>query len=179
MGLGGLIVVRESRVYPLIRRAFEVLTVGGLSAQQYGSGPAGARCGDTAMGLDVAKQLVEAAMRLPVQQHLAVMCVVFTDDIRRGEACWREIGYFVEAEIGPTKCRWGRFGVEYFTRYWMRRDGSFREFEAICEDADWQAVRRWYLRTVDAVMTRWCVMAESELERLCDRLVPKVVEFCA
>lgn len=171
--------VRESRVYPLIRRAFEVLTVGGLSAQQYGSGPAGARCGDTGMGLDVAKQLVEAAMRLPVQQHLAVMCVVFADDIRRGEACWREIGYFVEAEIGPTKCRWGRFGVEYFTRYWMRRDGSFREFAAICEDADWQAVRRWYLHTVNAVMTRWCVMAESELERLCDRLVPKVVEFCA
>ncbi len=173
--------MRNSRIYPLLLRSWEVVQTGGVRATGFEPRrPGGAGRADAAVDYDTAMRLIRPFMALPPSWREPVRCLALggVHDIHR----WaKRLEQLVESRIVHPRPDWVLFGVEYGVWWWLEREARLpvpkgarrncREFGDLVGISH-ESARQWWHANVAGVLDGWCAAAEGELEPLCNKLFP-------
>ncbi|MBN3004501.1 hypothetical protein JW897_12220 [Chromobacterium alkanivorans] len=163
----------DSDVVSAVAKAMEVLSADGAKALDYsadGKGWSDLTGNDNLAALS----LWEAVIRLPAEQHLALMWKVLRDNPRMGEATLDDLTCFVAHHITDGN-KFGREGLRYWVRHWARRDGSSREAAMLYGQAH-VSHQRYYRERVCPCLDGWFVAAKGALESLVAQLYQNFLE---
>ncbi|MBN3003368.1 hypothetical protein JW897_06410 [Chromobacterium alkanivorans] len=155
-------------VVKVVMKAMELVSAeGSAKAVNHGRVPgASTFIGAELLDFVSARRLLDAAMRLPAEQYLALMWQVLKNDPRQGWLVCQDLAAFVANNLGPADGnRFGREGLLYWVRHWARKDGSCRE-AAHMYGASYGTHHVFYVEKVKVILDSWLIAAKGRLEEV-------------